>query len=185
MKVTWEKSNILILDFEGSVKNGIREAGFIFVKEGKVNHVREISMEINSLTIKDQIVNYFQNNLVHIDLFVSHSASVEHNLLKNVMPYRAQTFKTRSKNIYWDPWIDTVQTYKALYPSEKKFDLKSLAKRFINQEIIEDITNKYCKKEKRSFHFSLFDALICYLLLNRVTEMIDLNKLLLRFNSGR
>ncbi len=186
MKVTWEKSNILILDFEGTLRSGIREAGFVLVKDGEINHIKEISKCTHNHTIEDLVVNYFQNkNLEQVDLFVSHSASVEHNFLKNIMPYRAQIFGIRRKNFYWDPWIDTVKTYKALYPSEKKFDLKSLAKRFIDVEIIQDITMKYCIKEKRTFHHSVFDAIICYLLLKRVTEIIDLNKLLLRFNSGR
>jgi DNA polymerase III epsilon subunit-like protein len=186
MKVTWEKSNILILDFEGTVKSGIREAGFVLVKDGEVNHLKEISKCTHNHTIEDLVVNYFRSKkLEQVDVFVSHSASIEHNLLKNIMPYRAQIFETKGKNFYWDPWIDTVQIYKTLYPSEKKFDLKSLAKRFIDDEIIEDITIKYCIKEKRSFHHSLFDAIICYLLLKRITEIIDLNKLLLRFDSGR
>jgi len=100
MKVTWEKSNILILDFEGTVRSGIREAGFVLVKDGEINHIKEISKCTHNHTIEDLVVNYFQNkNLEQVDLFVSHSASVEHNFLKNIMPYRAQIFGIRRKKL--------------------------------------------------------------------------------------
>ncbi len=160
---------ILTLDFEGSLKNGIREIGAV------------TSSDHHILNVEEEVIN--ENNkctqiLMKIlkdppQLFASHNVQTEKNLLKKYMPYSNES--SNSKNIQWGPWLDTMEVYKTLYPQINNYDLIHLTELFIKNESA-DFGMKHCNKKKNSHHNALFDAICTFLLLERVMRKIDVRQ---------
>lgn len=184
MKVSWEKSNFLVIDVEGNLNNGIREAALILVNEGKVICGTEFSKEFGAKeSIDSQIIGYFSKDENQIPcVLVSHNCSIEHNMLSQLMPYRPST-NNKVEEILWEPWIDSMIVYKKLYPDEQNYNLKSLVDRFINPNEIEKLAKEYCQINKKKYHHAMYDAIACYLLIKRIADRINISKFLLR--SGR
>ena len=62
---------------------------------------------------------------------------------------------------------------------EKELSLSKLAKKFDLFEELENYAEIYCNHKKQFFHSALFDSIACFLLLKRVSEKINLSKLLI------
>lgn len=167
------------MDFEGSLREGIREAGFIYVVDGKIDYAIEISDDLtDEAQFKSSLIKHFSKNKIRQPLiYVAHHHTVEQNLLKAIMPYTV--YYENKKRMQWEPWLDTKVIYDTLYPQEKDFSLMKLASTFNIIEQLEDLARKYCNPKKQTFHCALFDSIACYLLLRRISERINLTKLLI------
>ena len=163
----------LIIDFEGSISQGIREIGFIQLVDYKIQNAGEI-------TVKKEERGIIMSELFNdrCDFFVSHNLSTEKNLIKTIMPYPSTL---KEKKYRWGPWLDTCYIYKTLYPNILKYDLKNLALTFSNNHEIDKLANLYCPIGKRTFHHSLYDAICTHLLIKRLSEKLDLKKFLKSF----
>ena len=163
----------LIIDFEGSISQGIREIGFIQLVDYKIQNAGEI-------TVKKEERGFIMSELFNdrCDFFVSHNLSTEKNLIKTIMPYPSTL---KEKKYRWGPWLDTCYIYKTLYPNILKYDLKNLALTFSNNHEIDKLANLYCPIGKRTFHHSLYDAICTHLLIKRLSEKLDLKKFLKSF----
>ena len=167
------------MDFEGSLKNGIREAGFIYIVNGKIKNAIEICENLKTKEeLEKSLIELFSKNKFKQPLvYVAHHHSVEHNLLKAIMPY--PPLKDSEQRLQWGPWLDTKTIYGTLYPYEKELSLSKLAQKFNLCKELQNYAGIYCNRNKQIFHSSLFDSIACYLLLKRVSRRINLSKLLI------
>ena len=158
---------ILTLDFEGSIRNGIREIGAITSINEKI-----IRTEDKVISKKQTCTNILIGMLrVRPQLFASHNVQTEKNLLKKYLPYSNEN--KQSKNILWGPWIDTMEVYKTLYPQIDQYDLLYLTNLFIKEESLE-IGKQFCKAGKISHHNALYDAICTFLLLKRIIGKVNI-----------
>lgn len=158
----------LVLDFEGSLRNGFREVGYIRLKNFEIIEAKEITVGSGC---KEKILRSFLEN--RYDFFLSHQSSIEKNFIKREMPYTS--FSCSGK---WEPWLDTKIIYKKLYPNLKKYNLKELAETFLGLSSINEKATQYCNPKKIGFHNALFDAFCCYELTKRLSAKVDLQKFL-------
>lgn len=160
---------MLILDFEGCHKNGIREIGAVFTQGVEITKIEEHYTE-NVATCRKTLSQILVNKP---ELLVSHNIQTEKNLLKKYLPY--SRFKNNNDSFSWGPWLDTIKLYKTLYPELEKYELKILKDIFVKDEI-ENFSKKYCKKGKSKPHNALYDAVCTYLLVKRLYDKIDLSR---------
>lgn len=158
---------ILTLDFEGSIKNGIREIGAITSKNEKIIEVDEKVISENQ-TCTNILIDMLRDRP---QLFASHNVQIEKNMLLKYLPYSNEN--KRTKNILWGPWIDTMEVYKNLYPQIEQYDLAHLTALFVKDESIE-LGEKHCKQDKISHHNALYDALCTFLLLRRIIRKVNI-----------
>ena len=71
----------IVLDFEGSLHDGIREVGYIKIKNFEIIDSKEITVGSNC---KKKILRSFLEN--SYDYFVSHQSNIEKTLLKRKCP---------------------------------------------------------------------------------------------------
>lgn len=158
---------ILTLDFEGSLKNGIREIGAITSINEKIIGTEEKVISKNQ-TCTNILIGMLRDRP---QLFASHNVQTEKNLLKKYLPYSKEN--KQSKNILWGPWIDTMEVYKILYPQIDQYDLSYLTNLFVKKESLK-IGPQYCKEGKISHHNALYDALCTFLLLRRIIGKVNI-----------
>ena len=62
------------MDFEGSLREGIREAGFIYVVDGKIDYAIEISDDLtDEAQFKSSLIKHFSKNKIRQPLiYVAH-----------------------------------------------------------------------------------------------------------------
>ena len=160
---------VLTLDFEGSLKKGIREIGGVLSEKTTITEVYDIKTD-NEIEIKKYLFEILSND---IEFIVSHNIHIEKNLVKKYLPY------PKKKNVFgtfdWGPWLDTKKLYSTLYPKIKNYELKNLVNVFLKKNIME-LSSKYCSPSKSNFHNALYDALCTFLLYNRLSEKITLGK---------
>ena len=161
--------NILILDFEGSLETGIREVGLIYAYGTKI-----MSYEDKNIEDEQECTEILRNILEkYPDCFISHNIHIEKNLLKRYLPYSRQ--KKDHFKVEWGPWLDTKLIYNSLYPQLSKYDLTFLTKTFV-QKKANELSKKYCNKDKSKHHFALYDAICTFLLFERIQNKVNLNK---------
>ena len=116
---------ILTLDFEGSLKTGIREIGALYTVGEKMTSYQDKIIQNKEECIK-ALGNIVENKP---DVFISHNAHIEKNLLKSYLPYNR--ICSNRISLEWGPWIDTTIIYRTLYPNISTYDLVFLTKTFI------------------------------------------------------
>ena len=160
---------ILVIDFEGSLKNGIKEIGSIFVdNQNKLWHKSKIiSNQHECASTLMSIVNGKP------ELFISHNVQVEKNLLKKYLPY--SNLKVSRDEISWGPWLDTKRIYSKLYPELGKYDLPYLSNIFVKIEL-DKKAKLICPYNKNKPHNALYDALCAFLLFKRIKNIININE---------
>ena len=159
---------ILYIDFEGSLKKGIREIGYLITEDEQITYsTEETGLKALRVLQKLQINNY--------SFIVAHNSHVEKNLIKKYFPYEVDqvTRKIRKHN-----WLDTLKLYRNLYPGLKKYDLRFLVETFIDEHELKKVVEKRCHTGKHQFHNSLFDAICVYLLTKRLKKTINLEHFL-------
>jgi DNA polymerase III alpha subunit (gram-positive type) len=160
---------ILTLDFEGSLKTGIREVGALYTIGGKMTSYQDIVIQNNEECIK--ALGHIVENKP--DLFISHNIHIEKNLLKSYLPYNRKCSNTIS--LEWGPWIDTTIIYRTLYPNIATYDLSFLTKTFIKKRV-EELSSIICSADKKFHHNALYDALCTFLLFERIQKIVNINE---------
>ena len=159
----------VIIDFEGCLQGGIREIGIIETSNLEVVRTWDVTIsrkeEVRELLLKvfEQKPNYL----------VAHNAQIEKNLIKDHLPYPALE-KGEGKKGYWGPWLDTLDAYRALYPTIKDYSLKYLSSVFLRTDHISKLADELCNQRKRRAHFALYDATCTFLLVKRISRLVDL-----------
>ena len=158
----------LTLDFEGSLKTGIREIGVVYEDQKKTTIYKEITIhdDLECINALNNVLNYEPN------LFISHNIDTEKNLIKKYLPYGSNIKK--NDEMKWGPWFDTAKVYRALYPQLQKYDLTFLTESFV-QKTANKLAMEYCNKAKRKHHNALYDAICTHLLFNRIQKKVNLN----------
>ena len=159
----------LTLDFEGSLKTGIREIGAIKSQGVDILGFEDLTVEGNRECI--QSLNKILSSPP--ELFISHNVHIEKNLLKKYLPYRKCT--SRLAELEWGPWLDTKEMYKILYPQIKQYGLQYLTNLFVKKESVQ-VCKKYCVNEKMNHHNALYDAICTFLLFKRVLEKVNIKE---------
>ena len=160
---------ILTLDFEGSLKTGIREIGALYVVSEKMTSYQDIVIQ-NKEECNKALSSIVENKP---DLFISHNIHIEKNLLKSYLPYKRKCSNTIS--LEWGPWIDTTIIYRTLYPNIATYDLSFLTKTFIKKRV-EELSSIICSADKKFHHNALYDALCTFLLFERIQKIVNINE---------
>lgn len=158
-----------VIDFEGSRKSGIQQASIIDFKSFSVirsHEYLECDGDFNGWILN--LINKSPN-----DFWVSHNMSIEKNLLTSQMPYLIKT-SINKDNILWGPWLDSLKVYKKLYPNLTDYNLKNLSDTFLTKKDIAALSKLYCKRSKKAYHQSTFDALVTFKLIERLKEKVNL-----------
>lgn len=158
-----------VIDFEGSKKAGIQQAAVIDFYNFKIISSKEYNLIDGNF--RDWLVDITRG--IQIDYWVAHNTHVEKLFITESAPYRVNT-GCQNKDITWGPWIDTLKIYRTLYPRIEDYTLKNLAKKFLNLEKINEIADRVCEKNSKSFHHAMYDSLITYELLKRLHAKINL-----------
>ena len=158
-----------VIDFEGSRKSGIQQASIIDFKSFSV--IRSHEFLKGDGDFNDWILDVIDKS--PNDFWVSHNISIEKNLLTSQMPYLRNASFNKG-NITWGPWVDSLKVYKKLYPNLIDYNLKDLCEIFLTKEEISTLSKEYCKRSKIAYHQSTFDALVTFMLLERLKDKIDL-----------
>ena len=160
---------ILTLDFEGSLRTGIREIGALYTIGEKMTSYQDTLIQNNEECIK--ALGHIVENKP--DLFISHNIHIEKNLLKSYLPYNRKC--SNAISLEWGPWIDTTIIYRTLYPNIATYDLSFLTKTFIKKRV-EELSSTICSADKKYHHNALYDALCTYLLFERIQKKININE---------
>ena len=158
-----------VIDFEGSRKSGIQQASIIDFKSFSV--IRSHEFLKGDGDFNDWILDVIDKS--PNDFWVSHNISIEKNLLTSQMPYLRNASFNKG-NITWGPWVDSLKGYKKLYPNLIDYNLKDLCEIFLTKEEIAPLSKVYCKRSKIAYHQSTFDALVTFMLLERLKDKVDL-----------
>jgi DNA polymerase III alpha subunit (gram-positive type) len=159
----------VIIDFEGCLQGGIREIGIIETNDLEIAKTWDITIK-EKQDVRSALLNVFEQMP---DYIIAHNVQIEKNLIKDYLPY--PKFKKGSGNdAHWGPWLDTLTTYRTLYPSMKDFSLESLTSAFIDTKQLNELAEKLCKKDKIKAHFALYDALCTLMLVKRIAKQVDL-----------
>lgn len=153
----------LYIDFEGNLKKGIREVGYLLLEDGKI---------ISSIEKSDEeaIKALFEIEKLNIDYIFAHNATIEKNLIKKYIPYKINKLNGKINSF---KWVDSLDVYRKLYPQLEKYDLKSLVKIFIDRIKLKELSESLCKKKRNSYHFPLFDCICVYLLIQRLESTVN------------
>lgn len=185
--MSWTRSKIAVLDFEGEVSTGVVEFGVVVIEGSQIisteteqcrpsGQLQQKNIEIHGLRHSDLMgLDSFQNKQSFftelrdsVDLFCAHHASVEENLLKNAWPYRP--IRSEKQNLDWGPWVDTLRLYKKLYPDITDYSLAHLVTAFGLADDLEKNALTACPKGRKKYHCALYDTLASALLLTRLAE---------------
>lgn len=160
---------ILTLDFEGSLKTGIREIGALYVVSEKMTSYQDIVIQ-NKEECNKALSSIVENKP---NLFISHNVHIEKNLLKSYLPYNRKC--SNAISLEWGPWIDTTIIYRTLYPNIATYDLGFLTETFIKKRV-EELSSIICSPDKKFHHNALYDAICTYLLFERIQKKVNVNK---------
>ena len=99
---------ILTLEFEGSLSNGIREVGLIKSENSNI-----VSLAEQTIRNEIECIEFFKTVFEKTpDFIISHNVPTEKNLLKKYLPYNNTT--KSNHRVEWGPWLDTKEMYKSL-----------------------------------------------------------------------
>ncbi|MDA9962171.1 3'-5' exonuclease [Opitutales bacterium] len=186
--MSWTRSKIAVLDFEGEIRTGVVEFGIVIIKGSQIistetkqcrprGKLQQKSIEIHGLRERElagletfqKKQSYFAELRCSVDVFCAHHASVEENLLKNAWPYRP--IRNEQQDLHWGPWVDTHRLYKKLYPDIGNYSLAHLVSTFELRNDLEKNALIYCPQGRQKYHCALYDTLASALLLTRLSEL--------------
>tara|TARA_B100002019_G_scaffold292355_1_gene315189 strand:- start:2064 stop:2579 length:516 start_codon:yes stop_codon:yes gene_type:complete len=157
-----------VIDFEGTRKKGVKQASIIDYLNFKIIGSSEYLQSDNRF--REWINTDIDVN--HIDYWVAHNINVEQNLIKKYTPYK--TFNEIT-GVNWGPWIDTLQVYKKLYPKLEDYSLKCLGDTFLSKKEVNNLAAERCIRTAPKYHQSMYDCVVTFLLLKRISEKINLS----------
>ena len=160
---------ILAMDFEGSLSNGIREIGLIKSENSTI-----VSLTEQTIRNENECIEFFKAVFKKIpDFIISHNVPTERNLLKKYLPYSNATGTNRGME--WGPWLDTKEMYKILYPQLEEYGLEHLTNIFIKEES-SLLAKRHCPKNKRTPHNALYDTICAFLLYKRLANIVNIKQ---------
>lgn len=152
------------------MQGGIREIGIIETIDLEIANTWDVTIKQNR-DVRNALVKVFEQKPKYI---IAHNAHIEKNLIKDYLPY-PKIEKGSASTKHWGPWLDTLTTYRTLYPTMKDFSLENLTSTFIDKKQLNEMAEKVCKKDRIKPHFALYDALCTLLLVRRIDEKVDLS----------
>lgn len=181
---------LYIIDFEGSVKTGIIEAGIVgFQDNTLLEHFTALYKPKQYIPLEEKSIHGLQtadcDNSLPFEadlpryqayrrqgLFVAHQAPYEDQLLKSDCPHPGWVDKHYEPGLThtWGPWIDTLKLYRYFYPTLKTHNLMNLIELFNLETPLNTLTQQYCPKNRQQPHCALFDAFACMLLLSHLLQ---------------
>jgi DNA polymerase III epsilon subunit-like protein len=160
---------ILAMDFEGSLSNGIREIGLIKSENSTI-----VSLTEQTIRNENECIEFFKAVFKKMpDFIISHNVPTERNLLKKYLPYSNATGTNRGME--WGPWLDTKEMYKILYPQLEEYGLEHLTNIFIKEES-SVLAKRHCRKNKRTPHNALYDTICAFLLYKRLANIVNIKQ---------
>jgi len=160
---------ILAMDFEGSLSNGIREIGLIKSENSTI-----VSLTEQTIRNENECIEFFKAVFKKTpDFIISHNVPTERNLLKKYLPYSNATGTNRCME--WGPWLDTKEMYKILYPQLEEYGLEHLTNIFIKEES-SVLAKRHCRKNKRTPHNALYDTICAFLLYKRLANIVNIKQ---------
>ena len=162
----------VVIDFEGCRHKGIRQIGIIQSTDLTIIN----TWDVDIVDQKDVPLILMEALNERPSVLIAHNAHVEKNLLREYLPYRPQIDKGNNFRHCWGPWIDTKDVYASLYPKMRDYTLETLTTTFFNEQEVEKNTVALCVEKKRKPHFALYDAVCTYMLINRISRVVNLGK---------
>jgi DNA polymerase III epsilon subunit-like protein len=162
----------VVIDFEGCRQKGIRQIGIIQSTDLDISN----TWDVDIVDQKDIPLVLMEALIERPSVLIAHNAHVEKNLLREYLPYRPQNDESENFRLSWGPWIDTKEVYASLYPKINDYTLETLTRTFFNAQEIEGNTSKFCVEKKRKPHFALYDAVCTYMLIKRISRVVNLGK---------
>ncbi len=180
-----------VLDFEGSRRSGILEAGIVTLYQGKIRdtftalyapigfiQAEEIAchgLSEGVLSGYTPFVADFARYRAYREtgLWAAHHASVEESLMRATWPHPGEVpfhYAQGEKTHAWGPWVDTLALYHRLYPGLASYRLMELVRLFVLEAPLTALAAQHCPVSRRRPHAALFDALAAALLLLRLLE---------------
>jgi len=158
-----------VIDLEGSIESGVRQASCIDFKNFKIINSNEYLKDDGLFST--WLSNYTDS--YSVGFWVAHNSMIEKNIISKFAPYKnnlARDFRT----IKWGPWLDTLTVYKKIYPNLKNYTLRDLKFTFGLECKVEDLASSLCKRTAVKQHESMYDCIVTYLLLYRIKDQVDL-----------
>lgn len=188
-KTLWTGLPLHVIDFEGSNRTGVVEAGVVTLVNGEIfstttqlyaprESVSLIDTQCHQL--KDQDLKNrppFESewdywvSLRRTGLFVAHNSAVESQLLRltwprpSVVPSITQSGDSAAE---WGPWIDSYRLARLWLPTLGDYKLSSLVVSLKLQPRLDRLAKQYCPPTRQSYHCALYDALAAALILKEL-----------------
>jgi len=172
--LAYERSIIRVIDIEGSIESGVRQASYIDFKNFEIINSKEY-LEDDGLFSTWLSIG---TNCDVVDYWAAHNCMVDKNIITKYAPYKNNLADQFTK-MEWGPWIDTLAIYKVLYPHLKNYTLSYLKSVFRLEGSVKELSASLCKRTAVKQHESMYDCIVTYLLLHRLNEQIDLNLFLI------
>ncbi|MGF1530663.1 MAG: hypothetical protein ACFCU4_04820 [Puniceicoccaceae bacterium] len=176
---------IACIDFEGSRRSGVFEAGWILLSGGgdlldfhtslyqpkkrPALHELELSgISVDNLGGRADFVGEYQrfSELRQKAIFAAHQASTEHHLLLDYFPFppsaRAPEGGTLTR---WGPWLDTLSLSKRLLPNARSYGLMVLIETLGLEKELASEAGQRCPEDRCRPHAALYDAIASALIL--------------------
>jgi DNA polymerase III epsilon subunit-like protein len=189
----WKATMIHMMDFEGSEATGVVEFGVVTLFEGKVLQTwTGLCQSEGEIPQRDKAVHGISRDQTekevpfreHFDafatlrsngVFAAHNRFAENSFLKRtwslapkVPDWKVQGGICNS----WEPWIDTLELYRRIYPGMEGYGLGELTAQFQLQDALDQLVASHCPAGRQRPHCALYDALASSLLLTRL-ETLD------------
>jgi DNA polymerase III alpha subunit (gram-positive type) len=167
--LAFDSSIIRVIDIEGSVESGVRQASYIDFKNFEIINSKEY-LEVDGL-FSTWLSNY--TNCEVVKYWAAHNCMIDKNIITKYAPYK-NNLAEKLTGVEWGPWIDTLKIYKALYPNLKNYTLSYLKSIFSLEGNVQELSRRLCKRTAVKQHESMYDCIVTYLLLHRLKKQIDL-----------
>jgi DNA polymerase III alpha subunit (gram-positive type) len=172
--ITFESSIGRVIDIEGSIVLGVRQASYLDFENFKIINSKEYLG--NDGLFSNWLSNC--NNCKSVSYWVAHNCMVEKNIITKFAPYK-NNLENQYNKMEWGPWVDTLKIYKILYPNLNNYTLTNLKKVFDLEQRVVELASKFCKRTGVKQHESMYDCIVTYLLLQRINDFVDLNSFLI------
>jgi DNA polymerase III alpha subunit (gram-positive type) len=168
--LAFDSSIIRVIDIEGSIESGVRQASYIDFKNFEIINSKEY-LEVDGL-----FSTWLSSctNCEEVEYWAAHNCTVDKNIITKYAPYKNNLADQFAK-MEWGPWIDTLKIYRVLYPNLRNYTLSYLKSVFGLEGSVKELSDTLCKRTAVKQHESMYDCIVTYLLLYRLKERIDLN----------
>lgn len=182
----WYGDNLCVIDFEGSYKGSVVEAGVVRMnRNGEVStwtglfsplvppeweEIRTHGLQETDWKGKPLFREYFEpfQQLRANGILAAHHAIVENRFLCDAWPmpgWVADPEKPGQEIASWGPWLDSRLLAERVFPGMSDYRLESLIRNLGLQTTLDQWAALTCPAGRRKYHSALYDALASWLLL--------------------